>query len=218
MDFIDLRNKKILYISVKTFNYEVEIASKLVSLGAFVDYFDERPSNSIFVKGIIRFKKSLFQKKINSYYINILNEINIKEYDFLFVVKGEVIPSFFLNELRSRLPKCKFIYYTWDSFDNNPNALSILHYFDKKLSFDNQDAKKYNLEFRPLFYIDKYRKLNNLASKNIKYSLLFIGTAHSDRYIISNIIINWCSQNNFSSFAYYFMASRLVFLDRKSVV
>ena len=65
MGFEEIKNKRILYISVKTFNYEKEIKNKLISLGAEVDYFDERPSNSILAKGIIRVKKSLFKKKIN---------------------------------------------------------------------------------------------------------------------------------------------------------
>lgn len=209
MNLESLINKKILYISVKTFNYELEIANKLRELGAKVDYFDERPSNSILTKGIIRLKRSFFQKKIDTYYRNILKKIELKKYDFFFLVKGEAIPSFFLEKLKLLQKDCFFIYYTWDSFENNPNALSILHFFDKKLTFDPLDAKKFKLEFRPLFYIDKYKTIKKI--KKPKYKMLFLGTAHSDRYRISNDVVNWCKKHHFSTFTYYYMQSKLVY-------
>ena len=209
MNLESLKNKKILYISVKTFNYELEIANKLREFGAKVDYFDERPSNSVLTKGIIRLKRSFFQKKINTYYKSILKKIESEKYDFFFLVKGEVIPSFFLAKLKLLQKDCSFIYYTWDSFENNPNAFSILHFFDKKLTFDPLDAESFKLEFRPLFYIDKYEKMKNI--KKSKYKMLFLGTAHSDRYRISNDVVNWCKKHDFSTFTYYYMQSKLVY-------
>ena len=160
MNLDSFKNKKILYISIKTFNYELEIANKLRELGGQVDYFDERPSNSVLTKGIIRLKRSFIKKKIDTYYNSILKKIEGKKYDFFFLVKGEAIPSFFLAKLKLLQKNCSFIYYTWDSFENNTNALSVLHFFDKKLTFDPLDAESFKLEFRPLFYIDKYKELN----------------------------------------------------------
>tara|TARA_B110000037_G_scaffold216591_1_gene276004 strand:+ start:334 stop:1368 length:1035 start_codon:yes stop_codon:yes gene_type:complete len=209
MNIGSIKNKKILYISVKTFNYEVEIANKLRELGAIVDYFDERPSNTVLMKAIIRVKRSLYRKKIDRYYRNILKKIKFKKYDYFFLVKGEAIPSFFLKKLKLLQKDCVFIFYTWDSFENNSNALSILHFFDRKLTFDNLDAENFNIEFRPLFYIDKYRKINYL--KKPKYKVLFLGTAHSDRYRISDFIKNWCMDHKFSSFMYYYMESKIVY-------
>ena len=209
MNLENFKNKKILYISVKTFNYELEIANKLIELGAKVDYFDERPSNSVLVKGIIRLKPSFIQKKISAYYKSILKKIEGEKYDFFFLVKGEAIPSFFLAKLKLLQKNCSFIYYTWDSFENNTNALSLLHFFDKKLTFDPLDAERFKLEFRPLFYIDKYKIMKNI--KKSKYKMLFLGTAHSDRYRISNDVVNWCKKHDFSTFTYYYMQSKLVY-------
>lgn len=212
MEFEILKNKKILFISVQTFNYEKAIADKLKSLGANVDYYDERPANSIFVKGIIRLKRSLYQNTINKYYSKILRQVDAVNYDFLFVIKGEVIPAFFLEGLKKRNPKCEFVFYTWDSFNNNPHGQSILKYFDKKFSFDNFDAIKFNLNFRPLFFMDEYDELNGSKNEVIKQDLLFLGTAHSDRYRISSEAVAWCNENNLKAYAYYFMPSRLVFI------
>lgn len=210
-----LNNKNILFFSVQTFNLEKEIVKKLEQLGANVDYYDERPSNNNFTKGIIRLKRSLLQLKINKYYNKILLEIRNKKYDFLFVNKGEVIPEFFLEEFKRQQPNCQCIFYTWDSFSNNKNSLTILKYFHKKFSFDSDDAVRYGLEFRPLFYLDFYKDIDFISNVEIKNNLLFLGTAHSDRYKISNSIADWCKKNQLNSYCYYYMQGRLVYFYKK---
>lgn len=92
-----LENKNILFISTETFGIEKKIKEKLEGLGAKVDYYNERPSNTILVKGLIRLKSRYVQKIINKYYNSILEEIINKEYDYLFVIKGEAIPVFFFK-------------------------------------------------------------------------------------------------------------------------
>lgn len=210
-----LENKNVLFFSVQTFNLEKEIIKKLEELGANVDYYDERPSNNNFVKGIIRLRRSLLKVVINKYYSKILKKTFDKKYDFLFVNKGEVVPEFFLKEFQKVHPNCKCIFYTWDSFLNNKNALSILKYFHKKFSFDSDDAINYGLEFRPLFYLDFYKNIDLISNSEISNDLLFLGTAHSDRYEISNNIANWCSENRLKSFCYYYMQGRLVYFYKK---
>jgi hypothetical protein len=210
-----LKDKNILFFSVQTFNLEKEITKKLQELGANVDYYDERPANNNLTKGIIRVKRSLLQIKINKYYNSILLEIKNKKYDFLFINKGEVVPEFFLKEFQKEQSDCHCIFYTWDSFSNNKNALSILKYFHKKFSFDPHDAVTYDLEFRPLFYLDFYTDIDTISSSEIKNDLLFLGTAHSDRYRISNNIAKWCTQNSLKSFCYYYMQGRLVYFYKK---
>lgn len=210
-----IQDKKILFLSVQTFNYEKAIADELKKNGALVDYYDERPSNSIFTKGIIRLKKSLINKRIKDYYEDILDNSQGKKYDFLFVIKGEVVPVFFLEKFKSQNPECYCIFYTWDSFKNYQNPKNILPFFDKSFTFDTDDAKKFNLYFRPLFYLNEYQEVKKEASLNSKYDLLFLGTAHSDRYLISNTLVKWCLENDLTSFAYYYMQGKLVFMFKK---
>ncbi|MDR7208980.1 hypothetical protein [Flavobacterium piscis] len=210
-----LIDKNILFFSVQTFNLEKEIIKKLEELGANVDYFDERPSNSNLTKGIIRLKRSIYQFKIKKYYKKILLEISAKDYDFLFVNKGEVVPEFFLDEFQKAQPNCQCIFYTWDSFSNNKNALTILKYFHKKFSFDSDDAVNYGLEFRPLFYLDFYKDIDLISNVAIKNDLLFLGTAHSDRYRISNHIAGWCDKYKLKAYCYYYMQGRLVYFYKR---
>jgi hypothetical protein len=208
----NLKGKKILFFSVRTFNLEIEIKTKLEELGAKVTFYDERPSNNDFVKGLLRINRNLFQISINNYYEKILFKVSNIKFDFLFVNRGEIVPSFFLERLRKDQPNCKFIYYTWDSFSNHPHPVTILKYFDRKFTFDSIDAVKYKINFRPLFFIDGFKNIKYTNSLTYKYDLLFIGTAHSDRYIISSTIVDFCKLNGLSSFCYYYMHGRLVYL------
>lgn len=65
MTLIDqLFGKTVLFFSVQTFNIEKEIIKIFEKYGAKVTYYDERPSNSVFTKGIIRIRKSIYQKRL----------------------------------------------------------------------------------------------------------------------------------------------------------
>lgn len=210
-----LENKNILFFSVQTFNLEKEIIKKLKELGSNVEYYDERPSNNNFTKGIIRFKRSVYQHKIDQYYRGILHSTSQKKYDFLFVNRGEVVPEFFLEKFKINHPNCTLIFYTWDSFTNHNHPTNILHYFDRKFTFDSDDAIKHNINFRPLFFLDAYRNVKDSTNVKSKYNLLFLGTAHSDRYRISTNVMNWCNQNTLTSFCYYYMQGKLVYFYKK---
>lgn len=210
-----LKNKNILLLSVKTFNYEHIIAEQLRSHGAKVDYYDERPSNSIAVKGLIRLRRAVYQRTINKYYNRILLNCTSIQYDYLFVIRGEVVPAFFLQQFKNHQPNCTLIFYTWDSFSNNPHPEKNLEYYHKAFTFDSGDAKIHNIGFRPLFYHNAYSQISQLEDKTYEYDLLFIGTAHSDRYKISNTLMQWCADNSLSSFAYYYIQSRAVYFYKK---
>lgn len=210
-----LENKNIFMLSVSFFNYENLIREEMIALGARVDLYDERPSNSFYSKAIIRFKRDLYQVNIDKHYKNIINLIKNKRYDYFLLIKGEVAPVFFLEFLRKANPEITFIYYTYDSFKNNPNGLCILPYFDRKFTFDREDAIKYQLSFRPLFYASEYATVNQEQSNKYKYDLSFIGTAHSDRYIISQKLNDWCEKCNFKMFNFYFSPSETLFKFKK---
>lgn len=202
-------NKRILFISVKLFSIELNIQNKLKSLGAIVDYFDERPSNSIFVKGIIRLRRNFYKRKIQSYYNNIFQEIKNNHYDYLFVIKGEVIPGSFLEKFCKLNSNTETIYYTYDSFENNKNSQGILKYFKYKFTFDSKDATDYGLNFQPLFYFDSLKNLK--TPTNHIYNLLFIGTAHSDRYIIANKVEDYFKSRELETYTFFYIPSRLVY-------
>jgi len=213
-----LKNKNILMFSNTFFNYEVFIVEKLQERGATVDFYNERPSNNLFIKGIIRVKKELLKSSITKYYQKILENVKTKKYDILFLIKGEVIPKFFIEKIIERNPEIQIFYYNYDSFTNNPNVLDILPLFHYKYTFDPDDSKKYNFVFRPLFYCDDYRDLRRKSLGNKKkytYDVLFIGTAHSDRYIVAEAVKKIISQYGRVAFNYYYMPSKWVYWFKK---
>lgn len=210
-----LRRKNILVLSVEYFGYEKAIVQKLRTFGAHVDFYDERPSNSVLAKGIIRVKRSFYQKQIDAYYRKILHHILKIRYDYLVVLRGEVVPVFFLQAFRKMNPHAHLVYYTWDSFKNNKHSLNILKYFDARYTFDPDDARTHNITFRPLFFMDEYARLNQPPLNGHLYDLLFLGTAHSDRYSISTKLMEWCQTKELRTYAYYYCQSRSVYFYKK---
>ncbi len=212
---ISLKGKKILFLSVSFFKYENAIAKRLTELGAEVDFYDERPSNSNLSKGIIRLNKRFYHLKITQYYNRILNEIQDKKYDYFFLIKGEAIPVFFLEKIKENNPKMEMIYYNFDPLDEYPNLIENLKYFDKKFTFEYNDSVKFNLNFRPLFYLDEYRNLN----QNIQpqYDIVFIGSAHTDRYIVGEKIRTVADRLNLRSYFYYYAMGRIAFRLKKII-
>lgn len=208
-----LCGKVILYLSARTFNLENQIKSKLESLGAIVHFYDERLKDSNLSKAIIRVNKNILKTRIEKYYRSILATFKNNTVDYLFVVRGEVVPEFFLKHFKKDHPDCTFIFYNWDSFINTPNTSTLLHLYDKAFSFDPQDAKQYNISFRPLYYIDDYKNIK--TSQSQKYDVLFLGTAHSDRYIISTKVKDFVEKHGKTMFCYYFMHSKWVYYFKK---
>src|SRR4051794_958052 len=150
-----LKGKHVLFFAPSFFGYEREITNKLQSLGAIVDYFDERPSNASLLKAALRLNVIGMNTAISMYYRSILNKIKNKNYDFVFIVNAEAITPEIIDELRIYFPSAKFILYMWDSMHNKKTVMALVKSFDNIYSFDRIDAEKNsNVKFRPLFFCD----------------------------------------------------------------
>jgi hypothetical protein len=210
-----LNKKKILLIAARFFGYEEEIKSKLEELGAQVDYYDQRPSNSFFAKGLIRINKNLLTRKIEKYYATIIERTRYTEYDFVLFISPETITKRSYFELRKAQPKARFILYMWDSIKNKgKNTHDIISHFDDRFSFDREDCNisHWNIKYRPLFFLNAYTEISERPKK--KYDLLFIGTIHSDRFKILSQIEAICRQQNLSWFYYMYFPSKLLYYLR----
>jgi len=207
---IDFKGKRICFIAPSFFGYELEIKSKLESLGSIVDYFDERPNNDFLTRSLIRINKKILFKKINSYFFEILNNIKQRSYDLFFFVNVESVSISIIEKFKETNPTSKFILYMWDSLKNKPNTQNVLSLFDYCYTFDKSDAEEYNLEFCPLFYIDAY---SNSINVNAKYDISFIGTAHSDRCLLVKNVISAIGNNK--SFVYFYQFNRFMFFFYK---
>jgi len=208
---LNLKDKQILFISPKFFDYETKIKRKMEQMGSCVDYFDERPSNSSFTKAMLRINSHWLAKLTNKHYNNILNEIKDKRYDYIFIIKGESITCEILQTLKNKFKNAKMILYLWDSIKNVNTIDKKFAYFDKVFTFDLNDVmKSKSLNFRPLFYIDEY-DFHDVAS-NYEYDCCFIGTIHSDRYKLIKKIKSELEANGLRTYFYmYFPAKELYY-------
>jgi len=212
----NLKNKKILYIGVSTFNYEKEIKLGLENLGATVDYYDERPANDFLTKVFLRLNlKSLIQSKINKYYSEVLHKTKNIDYDYVFIIKLETIDKKILKKLKDTQKDATFILYLWDSIQNYKGKERLLPFFDKAFSFDKTDTIKYNeLSFLPLFYIPLYEKLP-VEKDTLLYDLCFLGTGHSDRYSIVQEIKKQIKKSNLNVYSFFYLQDKKIFWIRK---
>lgn len=209
-----LKGKRILFFSVRLFDIEKEIASELRKAGAIVDYYDERPANSFLVKALIRLNRNLISSYIDRYHKKIIKDTCMKKYDYVFFIKGEAISEKNLKKLLLCHPEAKSIIYHWDSIANNNNAKKLLHLFDKKFSFDNEDCKNFNLSFLPLFYYSSYQQISNINTST-DYDLLFVGTAHSDRYKIVMNIKRQIESLGGLCYTFFFFQGKIMFYKYK---
>ena len=74
-------------------------------LGFIVDYFDERHSNRLFQKCLFRKQWTLYNHTIETYYRNVLRQIQKNNYSYVLIVECEVIPSFFFDRINANKSK-----------------------------------------------------------------------------------------------------------------
>ncbi|MFY4479248.1 lipopolysaccharide biosynthesis protein [Latilactobacillus sakei] len=211
-----LSENKILLFCPSFFNYEKSIYNKLIELGATVDFFDERPSNSTFIKGLIRINKSLAANKIDSYYKKIYKEISNNSYDFILFFQAEATPEWFLKQLSLNFNETKRILYLWDSVADKPNSLKYHKYYDEIYTFDPKDAQAYKLKFRPLFYLDSYLNTEKQTTKK-KYDYSFVGTIRDERYVLLEKLKIKAKEHEQNYFFYYYLQSKLVYFYFKFI-
>lgn len=177
--------KRILFIGIGFRDYEIDIRKRLEQNGYDVDYFSSvsyTRMNSLLsrfgigrIAGYIRSK--VLTKRIKSH---------IREYDAVFIIKGELFEQHHVNLLK-QIHKCKIILYFWDSVRRMDNAQMLIASFSNIYTFDRLDACKYGLKFRPLYYRETLPVTNNF-----EYDLFFTGYYHSDRLVMIKKIKEEC--------------------------
>ncbi len=211
----EFSGKKILFISAKFFGYEVEIKKKLESFGSEVDFYDERPKNDFMTKALIRVNRNLLAKKNSQYYNDIIERTKDRDYDYVFIIKGEVISERNINKLKQYHSHAKFILYMWDALSYTPNSKKVKYLFDQVLTFDLKDSLTYSdMKFRPLFYIDDYKQLaSKKTTKDI--DVLFVGTVHTDRFTILKKVESQLASNGINYYFYKYYPSKFLFYVKR---
>ncbi|WP_041139766.1 CgeB family protein [Beduini massiliensis] len=205
-----MNNKRILFFAPNFFGYDLEIKKKLENMGAIVDFYDDRPSNSTLYKTLIRINPHLAKNKIHKYFSNIVKSNQDKKYDYVFFIKCEAALAGDLKLLKKTFSEATFVLYLFDSISNIKYFDIKEKYFDTIFSFDLEDVKRIErMKFLPLFYLDAYKQ-NITTNVSYRYDLSFIGTGHSDRPKIINLLRKELEQQNKSYYFQLYIPSKTI--------
>ncbi|MGB4779258.1 glycosyltransferase family protein [Microbacterium sp.] len=201
---------QILLITPSFFGYERSIADAFRAAGHVVDVFDERPSNKAWARAAVRVAPAVLSYRIARHYRSLVARIESADYDALLVVKGEVVPSWFLEWFIEYNPRAVRAYYTFDSLSNSPQGLRLLSRFDHKFSFDPRDVESHpGFRYKPLFYSTEYAPSG--AARDLDIS--FVGTLHGDRYAFTQAVASGIPGER--KLLYYFIPAAWFFWLRK---
>ena len=171
---------KYLLISPILFDYYKDMISFLEKKGNNVIWYYDSIKPSIVEKIINKFKSDYLLKKFDKYWNKIVSDNVHEKFDRIVLIYGDrYIKKNHIIRLLNSHKEAKSIYYGWDSIINCPNVLEYYNLFDKYMSFDKRDCKKYGFIFRPLFY------LKNDSSDIPQYdycSLMSYGYKKADNY------------------------------------
>jgi len=209
-----MQNKKVLMFGPSYFGYTECIVSQLQAMGAQVDLYNDRPNNGALCKTLVRYQVKLYYPKVVAHYTKAAEENKDKDYDYIFVIKSECVDANIMKMLREHFPRAKCILYMWDGLRNIPKGTERLCLYDRVLTFDHEDAEKYGLILRPLFFRKEYAK-TSAEPEHYDYDVSFIGTAHSIRPKMVKAVEDICKKEGRTCFKYLFLTHPLVYWYNK---
>jgi hypothetical protein len=180
-------------------------------MGAVVDFYDERSIRRSYQKALIKISPKIFAYKTARYYRQIIEENKEKKYDYVFVIKCEMMSIQIIRQLKRIYPQAIFCLYLYDALKNIKGIQRKIAEFDRVFSFDSEDVKNNGkLIFRPLFFLDCYRK-DIRENDHYKYAVSFIGSIHSDRYRIIKNVQSILEKKDLACYFYCYIQSRFVY-------
>lgn len=202
-----MQKKRVLYIGTPIFNYHKEIIAEFEEQGYSVDYYNDRPSESSFVKGIIKIKRNLMNFLIQKYFDKIMSETKGNRYDLVFIVNCKVFTADMIQQLKNSQKSARFVLYMWDSLTLYPNSKELIPFFDMAYSFDSDDCNKIKaLTFLPLFYSKAYEKIGRENNPvNREYDIISVCTAHPNRYKTMRELFPSLEAKGIRIFSYMFL-------------
>ncbi|SHH46975.1 hypothetical protein [Clostridium grantii] len=213
-----MSEKKVLYIGTPIFNYHKKIILEFEEQGYSVDFYNDRPSESSFVKGMIKIRKSFMNSLIQKYFDKIMIETKEKSYDLVFIVNCKVFTPAMVQQLRNTQKTARFVLYMWDSLTLYPNSRELISIFDKAYSFDLEDSEKIEtLKFLPLFYCKEYKEIGQEDVEERECDIVSVCTAHPNRYKTMHELFPKLESKGIRIFSYMFL-NKLQYLYNKVFV
>jgi hypothetical protein len=178
---------RILLITPQFYGIEKKIKSVLEQIGYEVKWIENK--TILFDYHGTRSKFKLFRKLYfllfspqEKYLKSELRKIGDYKPDILFAINAHVINYQSFRELKAYNPELVSILYLWDSSGMYEWGKEI-KWFDNVSTFDPADAIKYDIPYRPNFY------LKNINSQNVVNDLFFVGKYSIERKLLIDKII-----------------------------
>ena len=187
--------QRVLFIGTSFFSIQKEIMASLCKKGFDVDFFVMSRPRNILLDTVCRLSIKIEDGIQNKYYRKIWSSIESKKYHYIFIIKGDSIPDFFLKNIRSKNKNAKFILYIWDSIKNMAR-MPCSDCYDIIYTFDRKDSIQYGFQHKPSFY---FRQLSENDPEK-EYLVSLIGTLHSDRLFYAKYFSNLASEYSTPSF------------------
>jgi len=200
-----------LLVAPRFFGYEKEIRDQMASEGWQVDMLPDRPFDAALLKAVARITPTLTQPSANRFYASELRRLGAGHFDLILVIQGEGIFEPTLRLLRAAYPTARLVFYTWDSLTNKPRSKKQLRLYDECFSFDEVDAARWRIRFRPLFFTPGFERT---APAELAYDISFVGTIHSDRYQIIRRITRQLADPS-RAFWYLYLQAPWMYAARK---
>lgn len=196
-NIMSLKGKKVLLFAPSFYSLHEEIIASIKSHGASVGFIPDKVQDFSprFKSTFMRWLKVMYFKFINpnKRYLKKYNNLLDQYWDFFLCIDGFSFDYGSFKIIKEHNPDIKTILYLWDDLSFYDFSDSF-NFFSSIYTFDHCDAVKYKLKFLPLYWVNN--RPDRLENNIIKYDISFIGTLHSDRYKLLNIIIEQCKQLN----------------------
>jgi hypothetical protein len=198
MDTEAIKGKKILLVAPAYYGYERYIVEELKSLGADVQFYENKsfqhdPNN----KGTAWYKQILCKKSV---YINgTLAAATHNSYDVCIFINLFSFHPRLIENLKKSNPKIECILYLWDNIKGYKWQQYFKH-FQSIYTFDPVEALQFKIKYLPNFFVSA-----NGLGHQVKYELSSIGSFQAHRIRLLATLIKKLSAENKSSFFYLYL-------------
>lgn len=207
----NLKGKRVLLLAPSFFHYVDEIKAAFQEHEIHCTYMNDRAKDGFLWKIISRYTPSINESFANRELEELCQE---RAYDYFIIIKGESVSQKMIDTFKRYNPESPIYLYLWDSVKNSSHAFKYRESFNGVFSFDTEDAKKYNLDFLPLFVGMQYDPVADDKELEMQYDMMFVGTAHSIRSKVLNQVEVVAKRNGLSFFDYRFVQNKLIYAIR----
>lgn len=175
-----LEDKRVLLVAPNFYIYHNELIKELESMGADVTFFPE-VEHTLYSRILSKVSARYYHKiVVVPHHSKVIAAAKAKQFDYVFIIRGGYFDEAFITLLRKHCSDARFILYQWDSIQQN-DYRALIPLFDDVSTFDIEDADRFKIKYRPLFYISQYANSTAITKRVTDYDLCFVGAFHSDR-------------------------------------